>query len=212
MTFEKETRNLTPPVETAEPPRKTPRPPFFERREGRIVLFSAMGVFALFVLVFGFVYLKFAPVINSRLSAGPFAGTINVYSAPRSVGVGDVAGPEDVIARLRRAGYTTARGNTVGWYNVRPHAVEIFPGRDSYGGGEPGLLEFADGKIARIVSLRDHTERKAFDLEPQLIANLSSQRERRRLVRFADIPQSLVQAVISVEDKHFFQHGGFDAF
>ena len=30
------------------------------------------------------------------------------------------------------------------------------------------------------------------------------------MVRFADIPQSLIQAVTSAEDKRFFHHWGFD--
>jgi penicillin-binding protein 1B len=188
------------------------RPPFFERRQGRILLFSAMGLFGLMLATFGFFYLKFAPMVNRRLDGGPFAGTVNIYSAPRSVAVGDLLTQEEAVARLRRAGYTTSRGNTVGWYNVRDGAVEIFPGRDSFAGGESGVIEFQSGKISRIVSLQDHTERKVFDLEPQLIANLSSQREKRRLVRFNDIPPSLVHAVVSAEDKHFFQHSGFDTF
>src|SRR5438067_1897595 len=171
-----------------------------------------MGGFAVTVLIFGFFYLKFAAVINRRLEFGPFSGTVNIFSAPRTVAVNDPVSAEEVLVRLQRAGYTTARGNTVGWYNVRPHAVEIFPGRDSYAGGEPGVLEFSNGRIARIVSLQDHTERKVFDLEPQLITNLSGQREKRRLVHFSDIPTSLVQAVISAEDKRFFQHSGFDMF
>jgi penicillin-binding protein 1B len=71
-------------------------------------------------------------------------------------------------------------------------------------------MAFANGHISAIVSLEDQTARQEYRLDPQLIANLSQTRERRRLVRFADIPPSLVHAVISVEDKHFFQHGGFD--
>jgi penicillin-binding protein 1B len=215
MTSEKEATNPLPPdpshLDTpAEEPQRPPRPPFFERREGRILLFSSMGLFSVFLLFFGYFYFKFAPAINKRLEAGPFSGTVNIYSAPRAVGVGDAATPDEVVARLHRAGYTTARGNTVGWYNVRSHAVEIFPGRDSYAGGEPGVIEFANGKISRIVSLQDHTERKVFDLEPQLIANISAQRERRRLIHFSDIPKELVNAVVSVEDKHFFKHSGVD--
>ncbi len=35
-------------------------------------------------------------------------------------------------------------------------------------------------------------------------------REKRRLVRYNDIPPLVVQAVISIEDKRFFQHSGFD--
>src|ERR1051326_8345285 len=37
-------------------------------------------------------------------------------------------------------------------------------------------------------------------------------REKRRMVRFNDIPKVLVEAVTSAEDKRFFQHGGFDPF
>ncbi|MCX6637261.1 MAG: PBP1A family penicillin-binding protein, partial [Acidobacteria bacterium] len=48
-------------------------------------------------------------------------------------------------------------------------------------------------------------------LEPELITNLfDRKREKRRIVRFADIPKVLVNAVISIEDKRFFQHAGFD--
>jgi penicillin-binding protein 1B len=188
-----------------------PRPPnFFERRNGRILLFSCMSVFGLFLAIAGIFYIKFTPKIDDRLGAGPFSGTVNIYSAPRSVAVGDALTADEILSRLRRAGYSTARGNTVGWYNVRPHAVEIFPGRDAYLGSEPAVLEFKDGKVSRIVSLGDHTERKAVDLEPQLIANLSGQREKRRLVQFSDVPPALVHAVVSAEDKHFFRHSGFD--
>ena len=35
-------------------------------------------------------------------------------------------------------------------------------------------------------------------------------REKRRVVRYEDIPKILVQATISAEDKRFFQHTGFD--
>jgi penicillin-binding protein 1B len=194
------------------PPEVPPRPPFFERREGRILLYSALGLFAASLLVFGFFYLRFARVIDRRLASGPFADTFNIYTAPRTVAVGDAITPAEIVARIERAGYTTARGNTVGWYNVRPNAVEVFPGRDSYAGGEPGVLEFSGGKLTRIVSLEDNTERKSFVLDPQLIANFSGQREKRRLVQFSEIPPVLVQAVVSVEDKHFFSHSGFDTF
>ncbi|MEJ7605871.1 MAG: biosynthetic peptidoglycan transglycosylase [Bryobacteraceae bacterium] len=47
--------------------------------------------------------------------------------------------------------------------------------------------------------------------EPELITNLFDRtREKRRIVRFSDLPKVLVNAVVSVEDKRFFQHSGFD--
>src|SRR4051794_35440927 len=140
MTTEHEIPDPLPSQEAQEQSKPVTPPNFFERRPGRILLFSSMGLFGAFVLITGIFYLKFAPRINNRLEGGPFSGTVNIYSAPRSVAVGDSLSGEEIVARLRRAGYTTARGNTVGWYNVRGQSVEIFPGRDAYLGGEPAVL------------------------------------------------------------------------
>ena len=62
-----------------------------------------------------------------------------------------------------------------------------------------------------MISLADNTPRTQYQLEPQLITNVSGPtREKRRIVKFADIPKVLVDAVTSAEDKRFFQHSGFD--
>ncbi|MBZ5585600.1 MAG: PBP1A family penicillin-binding protein [Acidobacteriia bacterium] len=162
--------------------------------------------------VFGFYYVRFSRLIDRRLAAGPFSNTVDIFSAPRTVAVGDALTLPQVVTRLIRDGYTTSRGNALGWYHLRSNAVEIFPGRDGPPGGEPGVLEFEAGKISRIFSLQDNTERGEYQIPPELMANLSENREKRRLVHFADIPPSLVDAVLSAEDKRFFQHTGFDAF
>jgi penicillin-binding protein 1B len=203
--------DLEPPVELELPPAETPVSP--ERpgsRAFRPAIISAACLFAAGFIVFITYYVKYARVIERRLSAGPFSQTLNIYTAPRTVNAGDTLTLQDVINSLRQSGYTTSRANTMGWYHVRGDALEIFPGRNSYSGGEPGVIEFARGKVSRIVSLSDNTERQSFALEPQLITNLSAEREKRRLVHFTDIPPSLVHAVVSTEDKHFFQHSGFD--
>jgi penicillin-binding protein 1B len=113
---------------------------------------------------------------------------------------------------LRRCGYTESRGNAIGSFQMRADgAIEIFPGPDSYFDEEAGLIKFANGRISQIVSLRDNTARGQYQLEPQLITNLFDRnREKRRLVKFADIPKVLIDAVTSAEDKRFFQHQGFD--
>src|SRR4030088_3196175 len=67
------------------------------------------------------------------------------------------------------------------------------------------------GKVKQIISLRDKSERTQYLLEPELITNLfDKNREKRRIVKFRDIPPQLIQAVTSIEDKRFFQHSGFD--
>src|SRR5215469_15768827 len=94
---------------------KPPEPPFFFRRGPRIALFCAMGLFATLVLIGGIVYLKYAGEIDSRLRQGPFSDTVDIFTAPRVVGVGDAISAADLIADLRRSGYTSSRENPVGW-------------------------------------------------------------------------------------------------
>lgn len=192
------------------PPAESPR--LLSSRQRRILAYIALGLFAAGILLFAFFYFKFAHMTDARLAAGPFSGSVEIYAQPRTVAVGDTLTLDETLALLRRSGYTTSRGNAAGWFNQRPRAVEVFPGPDSPPGSEPGVIEFNAGKVSRIVSLTDNSERRQFQFAPALIADLSERREQRRLVRFSDIPQSLVHAVISVEDKHFFHHDGFDLF
>ncbi len=125
--------------------------------------------------------------------------------------MGDPGNPEEIAGELRRSGYSESRDNPIGFYQIHLNAIEIFPGKESYFDQEAGLIKFTDGKISQIVSLQDNTVRGFYQLEPKLITNVSgSNREKRRLVKFQDIPLVLVQAVTSAEDKRFFQHSGFD--
>jgi len=183
---------------------------FFKRNHYRNLALCGIGLLSAVILTFGFFYLKYARLIDQRLATGPFAGNVNVYAAPRTIALGDPGSPDELVADLRHNGYSTSRGNSVGWYNLRPQAVEIFPGPDSLPGSESGVVEFSGGKVSRIISLADNSARKQFQLEPQFLANISGRREQRRLVHYKDIPPVLVQAVVSIEDKHFFHHTGFD--
>jgi penicillin-binding protein 1B len=165
------------------------------------------------VLSFTYYYVKYSRLIDQKLRAGPFANTSKIFAAPRTIAVGDHITPEELVLDLRQSGYGESRGNPMGWYNVRADAVEIFPGPESYFEQEAGVVKFFGTRIAKIISLQDNTDRGQFQLEPHLITNLYDRnREKRRLVKFADIPRVLIDAVISAEDKRFFQHAGFDPF
>ncbi len=113
---------------------------------------------------------------------------------------------------LRHAGYKREpHQSQVGSYTVKADSIDIFPGADSYFDQEPATVKFAGGKIVRIVSLGDNTSRPLYELEPQLITNLyDRKREKQRVVHYEDIPAVLRNAILSAEDKRFFQHSGFD--
>jgi penicillin-binding protein 1B len=186
---------------------------FFLGTGGRVLVVGLALVLILGFGVFTYFYYTYARVIDEKLRAGPFANTAKLFAAPESVSVGDVTTPAGIAAELRRSGYNESRSNPIGSYQMQTNSISVFPGKDSYFEQEPGVVKFAGGKISLIVSLQDNTARSQYQLEPQLITNLTGpSREKRRMVKFRDIPDVLVQAVTSAEDKRFFQHGGFDPF
>src|SRR5262249_13319094 len=65
-----------------------------------------------------------------------------------------------------------------------------------------------DGQISRISSRG--TELSAYELEPQLVTALfdAEQRSKRQVVKYNEIPPIMVQAVLAIEDRRFFEHSG----
>ena len=189
---------------------------FFLHPLGRAALLVALSIGVTTLVGFTYYYVKFARLIDDKLRSGPFQSASMIFAAPRTVSLDDQMSLEEVVAQLHRSGYTEARGNRLGWYHRRPDAVEIFPGPDSFFDQEGGVIRIAGGRVAQIISTRDSTERTQYMLEPELVTNMyqavGQRREKRRAVKFADLPQTLINAVLSAEDKRFFQHAGFDPF
>lgn len=154
---------------------------------------------------------EYAKIVDSRLVGGPFNRTSKVLAAPAPVFVDEEIPQEEILRRLREAGYSESQHNQVGYYIAKDDAVEIYPGPLSYFAQEPAVLYFADGKISRIVSLNDNTPQTAYDLEPELVTNLfDDDRSKRRIFRFEDFPKVLTDAVLAIEDHRFYDHFGVD--
>src|SRR6185369_27741 len=135
-------------------------------------------------------YLRLARMSDHLLAEGPFSSSTNILAAPETIATGDLLTPEGLAGKLERAGYTSSSRVAGKSYEVQARAVQIEPAAAS--SRDRVRVEFAQGKIAAIVSLRDHIATKQYQLDPRLLTNLSANREKRRMVRFADIPQSLV--------------------
>jgi len=185
------------------------RPAWYNTRAARI-LYIVCAILVVFIIGY---YIKFARMTNQKLRNGVFAGTLNIFAGPHLISVGDRLSLPASITYLQENGYSSSRSNPVGWFEMRSDALAIFPGREADSEQEPAAVYFSAGKVARIISLDDNTARQQYEFPPHLITNLEDRsREKRRLVRFSEIPPALVNAVVSVEDKHFFSHGGFDLF
>lgn len=178
----------------------------------RYVFYGSVGLLG---LLFGFIvfsYFRLAHIADEKLLHGPFPNSSVLFASPDSVAVGDPGTPTYFASRLRESGYVEdSHSNPMGWYHLRPDAIEIFPGDRSFSNAEPGVIRCENGKISQIIALSDNSARTEYTLEPAILSTLyDKNREKRRLVKFEDIPPVLVNAVVSIEDRRFFQHSGFD--
>ena len=184
---------------------------FWSSRFGLGLLALMLCAFLVGAGVFTYYWIHFSHMIDERLSGQVFGHTSHIYSAPESVFVGEAMKPNDLAGRMVNNGYSEANGQA-GTIRVGKSFVEIHPSQDSYFDGSNALrVDFAGGEVSSIRQLSDNASVGAAEIEPELLTNLfDDSREKRRVVRFADLPPQLVDAVLAAEDKRFFEHGGFD--
>ena len=173
-------------------------------------------VFALFLTaggIFTYYYIKYSHMIDARLSGHVLQNSTQIFSAPNRIAVGQTWGPEDLTTYLTRVGYRPeADQSSAGQFTVQRNTVDIRPSERSFFAGSNALaVEFGGKTIRAIRPLAGGSDLGTAEIEPELITNLfDSAREKRRPVRYEDLPPVLIHAILSAEDKRFFEHGGFD--
>lgn len=70
-------------------------------------------------------------------------------------------------------------------------------------------VTFKNGYITRLFDMKNNTEPDFFELEPYLIGGIYPRiQEDRVLVRIDDVPKSLIDTLLAVEDRNFYTHWG----
>jgi penicillin-binding protein 1B len=158
---------------------------------------------------FSYYYIKYDRIIDQRFKGPVFSSSAKIYAIPRTVKVGQKVDLREIANQLRRAGYAENDGQSpMGNYRPLNGGIEIKPGPQSYHSPEPATIRVQDGQVASITGKSGELE--AYELEPHMVTALfdAEQRSKRRLVKYDDIPKILVDAVLAIEDRRFFQHGG----
>jgi penicillin-binding protein 1B len=168
------------------------------------------GVIAAAIGVAAYAYYshQYRDLVDDRLAKGPlFASVAQVYAAPQEVRPGQHLSAASLAASLRRAGYNTNR--QLGSYELRGDAILIKPGPQSYLATD-GATIVTTGDEVKSITAENGAALAAYKIEPQLITALSEDKNRtkRLLVTYNQIPPRMVQAVTSIEDRRFFEHGG----
>ena len=171
------------------------------------------------VAVLGYYYTVFSERIDKLLRGEVFTRSAGIYAAPKQLRTGEGLSAEDLVASLKRAGYverSLQADDARGRYAADGAGVEVEPSKDSKIDGKAQFphvrVQFGKGgKTVAAISDLDAGGAKVQSawLEPELISAVAGpQRERRRVVGYGDLPDVLVKAIVTTEDRDFFNHYG----
>jgi penicillin-binding protein 1B len=178
----------------------------------RVSLAAVAVVALIFLVAGGYFYFKYQSIVNERLKQPLFASTAKIYAAPREVRPGQKLSIHLISNELRSAGYTAdgaAQTSPLGTFSESAQTITVRPGAQSYHSQDGAVIRVNAGVVDSITD--DHGQPlSSYELEPLLITGLSddANRTKRRLIVYDEIPANLVQAVMAIEDRRFFEHSG----
>jgi penicillin-binding protein 1B len=177
---------------------------------GALLVVAAVALVVL--IVGGWYYIKYQGIVDERLKQPIFANTAKIYAAPREVRPGQKLTVHLIANELREAGYSAdgaAQLAPLGTYSVGVQTITVRPGPQSYHAQDSATIRIGSGVVESITDDQGQPL-SSYELEPLLITGLSDDpnRTKRRLVSYDELPQNLIQAVLAIEDRRFFEHSG----
>lgn len=186
---------------------------------------------ALFALLL-WLFMSSSSLVDGRLEEARKRVPTRVYSTPVTIRTGDRMTAGDVVSILNALSYQDRQSGDPrpgefrlgeeGGLLVHPRGVEAAETAAKPGGptsDEVFTLTFQQTKnsgvlVKSIRAAEAGRDLKILTLEPALISYLfeGEEREKRRFVKYDELPRHLVEAVLAIEDRRFFQHPGFDPF
>ncbi len=182
---------------------------FFSSLFRGLVVLALFGL-VLFAAIFTYYYFQYQKVVDDRLAAGPiFNSVAQIYAAPHEIRTGQHLTAGYIAQQLRTAGYNSNPG--LGSFELKGDNILIKPGPQSYHSTDGATINTADDTVQSITA-ENGVALRSYELEPLLITALSEDkgRAKRRLVTYKEIPPHMVQAVVAIEDRRFFEHSGIN--
>ncbi len=176
--------------------------------------FLALVLFGFFVFLA--VYAIYAgKLVTERMSELKWDLPSRVYSAPIILYPGATMVESDLKEYFSQLGYREAKGGSiqVGQWRRKGRGYEwrTRPFQDVIGKHASTRIEvaFTGRQLDLVHSDSGAGEDSTVTLEPRLIGEIyPSKREDRTIVRLKDVPETLRQAILVMEDQHFYSHFG----
>jgi penicillin-binding protein 1B len=186
------------------------------------ILRVAVTLFILFAMfcfgIFAFFYVKYDRIITKKMSGQIFSTSAKIYARAVEVRPGDKFAPSEIATMLRRAGYVESENQAeapMGTFRMISDGIEVLPGAESYHSTDGAkILDGPDGRVDRIVGVGTNSGAPldSYELEPELVTALfqGQDRTKRQILTYNDLPKVMVDSVLAIEDRKFFEHGGIN--
>ena len=155
--------------------------------------------------------------VNWRFTHRETPTPIRIFSASLDLSEGAIVPARDLVRRLTRLGYRQVSGHpaTPGEFSRRTGTFTIFLNTFVYPEGEVEgstvRLRLGTDRVRRVRDFETGEKLASARLEPEQLGVLSGDvHEERFPLDLDEYPQSLLDAVIAVEDRRFHTHGGID--
>jgi len=160
-------------------------------------------------------YLRYSVMVERRLSGERWQVLSRVYARPLVLREGlvlSVAGLARVLNDLKYEHKADAPA-APGEFALGDKSLLLHPRPGPDAAAEAVVVVFEKDHVKELRGARSKQKYATQTLEPQLITYLfDDTREKRRLVRYEDLPDHRVKAVLGIEDRRFFSHPGLDPF
>ncbi len=180
-----------------------------------LTLLLLLGAF----LTLTYYWFEFSDRIDRRLLSGEvFTASAGIYSAPKLLKTSEAITPAELIEYLKSAGYIEKNNQadrSRSRYSLEGDVVAIEPGMTGVIDGKKVFASLSikfskDLKTVAAIGDRDSGNQVNEALiEPKILSSIAAEGDgRRKTVTFNDIPQHLVKAITTTEDRAFFEHYG----
>jgi len=188
------------------------------------ILRAAIAVFIILAFfcfgAFAFFYVKYDHIITAKMSGQIFSTSAKIFARAVTVHPGDKFSPSQIATTLRHAGYLDAENKAdapMGTFRIVGDGIEVRPGPESYHSTDGAkILDGPDERVERIVGIGANSGAAldSYELEPELLTALfqGQDRTKRQILRYDDMPKVMVDAVLAIEDRKFFEHSGINWF
>ena len=189
---------------------------FTFRRALRVVGALTVAAVVATAAAFAYLYSHYSQVVDARLASGYLTSRAGLYAAPRTLRAGQGLTAERLAEVLRRAGYVEGEASRVwnGRFKVEDGAVEILPSESSVSEGASGasVVRVGFDRRGRVSEIRgDGALLDSYTLAPEpLTIDALEKTSDRAALTYEEIPETLRRAVLSIEDRRFFEHGAVD--